>query len=684
LHVQDPPFAKLGVLDVDTVIPQSERVELAKKLNHLISAPSFQSWTEGQTLEIPSLLYTGDGYPCTSIFYIAHLSEAEQQFIVTLLLENVLSWMSTLSGSSSLRAVVYIDEVFGMFPPHPHQPTTKRPLMKLLKQARAFGIGMVLGTQNAKDIDYKGLSNAGTWFIGKLQTENDRKRVLEGLDTASRVESEVDLGRIAGLIGRLNPREFILHNVHAEQSPILMRTRWAMSYLRGPLTKQQISALMANQRGGPAVQAQGPRRMLGRARPTVEQTGRTGGIIQPRARIPTEGGAAAQDVAAELEATSQPVDTPSRAPTYSGDRRPGQPPSAPLTQEDAPPGFAAARPTLPASVEQYFLPAEFTFDQALRNRERVRGLPVAAPAGSGQLLYVPSLLAQLTVRFSHRQTNTQDVLWYAFIVPDLPRMAHVDWEQHQAEPFDPATLELQPYAEAYYADIPPALTTGSSLTDLRKSLVDWVYNNLQITTLHNSALKVYSGLNESGSSFRERVQQAARQQRDEEVDKVVEKYSRQFDRLEDRISNRASRLEAAEEELEARRTEGLVTTGETALRLMRGQLYRTVSRVAQLRRYSQQNEERIEMLEGDLTRLMQELDEAEAQMELELSAVRQRWAEAARQIEEVPVRPNKTDITPALFGIGWVPYWRGTLDGAPLILPASSSLLCEQQAIVQG
>jgi hypothetical protein len=244
IQVQKPPFAKLGVFDINTFFPEKDRFKLAMELNHIIAAPSFQSWINGEPLDIPRLLYTPEGRPKVSIFYLAHLSEDERKFIITLLLENMQAWMRSLSGTTSLRALLYFDEVFGHFPPAPYNPPTKEPLLRLLKQARAFGIGLVLATQNPGDLDYKGLSNAGTWIIGKLQTENDKKRVIGGLQAAATAESNLDTRVLDRLIAGLGPRVFVMHNVHDSGGPILFHTRWAMSYLRGPLTRQQIRQLM--------------------------------------------------------------------------------------------------------------------------------------------------------------------------------------------------------------------------------------------------------------------------------------------------------------------------------------------------------------------------------------------------------------------------------------------------------
>ena len=183
LQTQNPPFEKLGVFDVNTFFPQKDRFELAMLLNNILASPAFQTWIEGQPLDIPSLLYTPDGKPRHSVFYIAHLSDSERMFFVTLLFSAVEAWMRTQSGTTSLRSLVYFDEIFGYMPPTANPPS-KQPMLRMLKQARAFGVGLVLVTQNPVDVDYKGLSNTGTWFIGKLQTDQDKQRLLDGLESA--------------------------------------------------------------------------------------------------------------------------------------------------------------------------------------------------------------------------------------------------------------------------------------------------------------------------------------------------------------------------------------------------------------------------------------------------------------------------------------------------------------------
>jgi hypothetical protein len=246
--IQSPPVSKIGVMDVDSFFPSKDRFALAMKLNNLLAAPGFQAWLEGEALDIQSLLYTSAGKPRLAIFSIAHLNDAERMFFVTLLLSQMVGWMRAQSGTTSLRALLYMDEIFGYFPPVSNPPS-KLPLMTLLKQARAFGLGVVLATQNPVDLDYKGLANTGTWFIGRLQTERDKARVLEGLEGASTSAGKrFDRGSMEQTLAGLGNRIFLMNNVH-EDEPVVFETRWCLSYLRGPLTRTQIKTLMDPVRG---------------------------------------------------------------------------------------------------------------------------------------------------------------------------------------------------------------------------------------------------------------------------------------------------------------------------------------------------------------------------------------------------------------------------------------------------
>ncbi len=241
-EVQRPPIAQVGALDLETFFPAGDRMQLALALNNVLASPAFAAWSEGDPLDIARLLYTESGRPKLSVISIAHLSDAERMFAVTLLLSELVGWMRTQPGSASLRAILYMDEVFGFFPPVANPPS-KTPMLTLLKQARAYGVGVVLATQNPVDLDYKGLANAGTWFLGRLQTERDKARVLEGLEGASAASgARFDRAQIDSLLSNLPKRVFLMSNAH-EDEPVLFQTRWALSYLAGPLTREQIRRL---------------------------------------------------------------------------------------------------------------------------------------------------------------------------------------------------------------------------------------------------------------------------------------------------------------------------------------------------------------------------------------------------------------------------------------------------------
>lgn len=269
--IQQPPVQRVGVLELESFFPAGDRFALATAFNNLLAAPGFEAWMQGEPLSVDRLLHTPEGRPRISVLSIAHLGDRERMFFVSLLLNEVLGWMRAQPGTTSLRAIVYMDEVFGYFPPVANPPS-KTPLLTLLKQGRAFGVGVLLATQNPVDLDYKGLSNAGTWLLGRLQTERDKARVLDGLEgvitgSGGRFERSYYDRALSGLSSRI----FLMNNVH-DDAPIVFETRWAMSYLRGPLTREQIRTLM------------GPRKLAaGQAAPAPAPATRT---AAPSASMP--------------------------------------------------------------------------------------------------------------------------------------------------------------------------------------------------------------------------------------------------------------------------------------------------------------------------------------------------------------------------------------------------------------
>lgn len=273
-QIQKPPVTRIGVMDVESVFPSKDRFELAMSLNNLLAAPGFGAWMEGEALDVGALLRTPTGKPRVSIFSIAHLSDSERMFFVSLLFNQILGWVRTKSGTTSLRALVYMDEIAGYFPPTANPPS-KKPMLTLMKQARAFGVGMMFATQNPVDIDYKGLANAGTWFIGRLQTQRDKDRVLDGLEGAAAAASaKFDRAAADKTMSALGARVFLMNNVH-EDAPEILETRWCLSYLRGPLTRAQIKTLSQSQQG-----------ISSSSRPAVDSSARN--VVTNAARSGTE------------------------------------------------------------------------------------------------------------------------------------------------------------------------------------------------------------------------------------------------------------------------------------------------------------------------------------------------------------------------------------------------------------
>ena len=708
LQVQKPPFTKLGVFDVETSFPEKDRFALAMELNNIMAAPSFQSWLQGEPLDIQSLLYTPEGKPRVSIFYVAHLNDAERMFIVTLLLENVLAWMRTLSGTTSLRALLYFDEVFGFFPPHPYNPPTKTPLARLLKQARAFGLGLVLATQNPGDLDYKGLSNAGTWFIGKLQTENDKNRVLTGLESAVGTNSQLHVDDIDRLLSSIDPRVFVMNNVHDNGGPIAMHTRWAMSYLRGPLTRQQIRVLMADQREQPYYPPyqQGQKSSLGQGNTPVPQGTQPVQGTGPRLAEPPVRAGATPPPMSLPEMPEPPVQAgstprPASLPDF------GAPPLRPTTPEPAPANGSTmpsvsvgtfspdltqpsipldtglqsrpvaedandvngAPPPVSATTAQYYLPTTVSREQAMAAWERKTGIPVSSYGGAA-LMYRPILLAQAQARYTDRKSDVTTVQAYAYHVPHVARAGLIHWDEYRAPYTDPRDLSQTPLMEAGYGDLSPGLADGKRLTELKREVVDYIYQTASLVLMHNPGLDLYGQPEMNRRDFLIQAQTLARQARDGELDKVMSQYDKKFDDLEARLRKKARDLAAGQQQFDAVKNEEMFTTGEALLSLLRGRTTYTLSRVSRARRYKNYVQEDVTDAEAAIAELEAQVDGLHAEMENALHQIQDRWARAAAVVEDYRITPYKKDIYLDAFGIGWKPHWVVVVNGQQQLISA--------------
>ncbi|MCU0522914.1 MAG: ATP-binding protein [Anaerolineae bacterium] len=521
MAIQTPPIRTLGVFDVDTFFPQKERFGLAMAVNNIIAAPAFQSWLNGQPLDIAGFLWTPEGKPRHSIFYIAHLSDAERMFFVTILLNQLVTWMRTQPGTTSLRALLYMDEVFGYFPPIANPPS-KLPLLTLMKQARAFGVGVVLTTQNPADLDYKGLTNAGTWLIGRLQAQRDKDRLLDGLEGASaEAGGALNRGEIDKIITGLGNRVFLLHNVHDDR-PTTFQTRWAMSYLRGPLTRMQVRDLMANQKG---------------------QIGQT--VAQPESSVP------------QIAATAGPVQGTAARQTPEPDTAPEMP-------------YAAQPPVLAAGAQQVYLPLRGGAAAAERAAEERAGGRIEVTAR--RVLYRPAVLAMGRVHFIKNTTTIQvDASESVAMLAQPPQgVGAVRWET--AESLDIQTRDLldRPEPEALFDVLPDTINDSKKLTALRGALEDHLYRSLSFKLLYSPATKLYTKPGESERDFRARVSQVARELRDDEVDTLEDRFKSRLNTLEDRLRTAQVALDKRETTARQRKQDAAISTAETVFSLFSG------------------------------------------------------------------------------------------------------------------
>ena len=604
MAIQNPPITKLGVFDIETFYPQKDRFELAMDLNAIMAAPSFQSWLEGEPLNIDSLYFSPSGKPRHSIFYIAHLSEPERMFFVTLLLEQLITWMRQQNGTTSLRALMYMDEVFGFFPPTANPPS-KKPLLTLMKQARAYGLGVILTTQNPADLDYKGLTNAGTWFIGKLQAERDKERLLNGLLSASG-DDAMNRQELMKTISALDSRVFLLHNVH-EDEPVIFQTRWAMSYLRGPLTRDQVQTLMAP-------------------------------IKQQEAALP-----------AQAAATTA-------GPTVIREQAPAEP------EEDLPPGYSAHPPSLPPDVPQAFFPVNISANRALSILEKEENHTIDPE--NVRLVYEPALYLAAEVAFVDRRKDVSEVKEFYNLVYANDLGTVVRWENADAVDITPEELEDEPGSdEAIFGETPRELSTARKIKALQKDYANYLYHEMRLPLLFQPKLKMYSKPDESERAFKVRLAQAAREKRDAAVDKLQKKYRTKLDRLAKRLDREKVELEEDRADYSARKQEEMVSGAETLLGVF-GIFGRrkSVSTAMTKRRMTAKAKLDVEESEEEIKRLQKEIADLQAELKREADDIAEQWDAMLEDIDTYEVKPRRTDVDVMMTSVVWLPYWEITYE----------------------
>jgi len=614
LQTQNPPFDKLGALSVDAFIPIKERTDLVMQLNAILAAPTFETWREGQALDIPDLLYTPEGKPRHSIFYLAHLSETERMFFVTLLFSAVETWMRIQSGATSLRALLYMDEIYGYLPPQKNPPS-KQPLLRMFKQARAFGLGLILATQNPVDVDYKGLSNAGTWFVGKLQTEQDKERLLDGLESAS---GGLNRRAYDKLISSLGKRSFIMHNVH-EKQPSLFRTRWAMNYLAGPMMRTQIPAL--NKLAGAKWESEYV--MADDASQTATQP----------------------EVASSSLSDFQPVPV-NGMPRRSGRKRAKRPHD----------GSSQTRPAIPSSYGEYFLPFNLSLAEAFSAANR----PLSTDAEQVGILYRPALLASATIRFLNSKYDVDSEISRSLLVRNPDTRGVLRWDEYESVKSD--LLTKMPAPQSRFAGLEPPLSTAKMMKALQRDFKDWLYRSTTIKARANVKLKVYAGPDMSKSEFIRACAGAAREKRDAEIDKVSARIERKLTTLENRLKREERELRQDEDELSDRKMEEMGTHAENVLSMFSKRRRRLTTSLTK-RRLTQQAKADVEESVEAIEDYEQQIDDLEADLKAALDEIGDRWGDVVNDISEVTIAPKKADIFVDDFGVAWMPNYLMETDG---------------------
>lgn len=579
--VQSPPFARVGVMDLESFYPAKERFTLALTLNNLMAAPTFQGWTRGEPLDVDRLLYGPNGRPRVAVLHIAHLPEAERMFFVALLLDQVLGWVRSKPGTTSLRALLVMDEIFGYLPPVA-EPPSKRPLLTLLKQARAYGLGLVLATQNPADVDYKALANLGTWCLGRLQTERDRERLLAGLVSAS--GAGLDRGAIDRLLAGLESRVFLLHNVHQDEGPVLFRTRWAMSYLKGPLTRRQIRSLTGDVPG------------TGDATDTVG-TGET--RVGERVEVGRHG---SRNRVVHLE------------------------PEVAISPADA----TSARPVLPPDVPQAFL-------RPLSRGPNLFWEPYLL--GLGEVHFTDR-----NRTFEH----SEEVASALPLVQAGAGLTGADWRQAEPVALSAEDLEAEPPAAGGYADLPGHAADPKSYRDFEKDLQEVLYRTRELTLWRSPLLDRISRPGESERDFRIRLADDAREVRDAETAKLKERYRKKLERLEARELTARQRIEREKDQAGQRKWDTALSFAGTLASAFLGSGRRgTVGRATTAFKgvgRSVKEQADVRRAEEQLESLLADRRELEEELARDIGELEDRYDPLLEELEELTAKPRRTDV----------------------------------------
>ncbi|MFN2447066.1 MAG: ATP-binding protein [Vicinamibacterales bacterium] len=610
-QVQTPPLTRVGVLELEAFYPAAQRFALAVQLNNLLAAPGFEAWLQGEPLDIDRLLYTADARPRVSIVTLAHLNDAQRMFFVALLLNELLAWMRAQRGTSSLRALVYFDELVGFLPPVANPPS-KAPLLRLLKQARAVGLGCVLSTQNPVDLDYKALANAGTWMLGRLQTERDKARVLEGLEgAAAAAGAGLDRARMDTLLSGLQKRMFLLHNVH-DREPIVFQTRWTLSYLRGPLGRDEIRRLAAE--GHRETEAAD-----GAAAHAGDGSDHTSAAAVPS---PAPAAGARNSRVADALASHPAPPELERDPVARANGRQDGPVTAPVLAPD---------------IVQYFAP------------------------GDGAV-WTPVILGSLRLEYADAKLGIDETSDVTVFTPVISGPLPVDWEHATLADFSPADLSATPATTTRpFAPLPSKATQAKSYVTWSKALARWAARSQGLELRRCRHVGLTSRADESAREFALRVQIACREARDAAVGKVREKFRPKLATLDAKI-RRAEQMSAREaEQATDSKVQAGVSVAATIFGALLGRKAVTASTLGRAttaaRGMSRMGREAADVSRAQDTLATLEAQRAALGAEAEdaMQAVAAEFVEANATIETVVVKPRRGGVSVQLLALVWMP-----------------------------
>ena len=587
-QVPKPPFRKLGVFDVDTFFPEKARMALAMTLNGLLASPSFAAWLEGVPLDIDEMLTGGDRTKC-AIVYLTHLSDTERLFVVTLLLSKLVTWFRGQPGTADLRTLVYMDEVFGFAPPTA-EPPSKKPILTIVKQARAHGVGMILSTQNPVDLDYKAMSNAGTWMVGRLQTENDKKRILEGMESAT---GTVDVKSYDKLISDLEKRQFVMTTTKSSE-PTVFGTRWAMSYLAGPLTRDQVSLLMKDR-------------------------------------------ASSTPVVAAPDAAPSVVPTPAAVPASSAaEPAPAEAPAA--VDDDQVP----VMPEVAEGVSAVFL------DPAAAWAGEV-GADITGTR------YEPAAAATVNLVYDDTKASVNHQEMYEAVI--FPLGAILAPESVRQVDHDPRDFIAAPPAGPSFSIPEVKIDTKTYWKGLDADLKNHLVAARKVTIFKNEALGLYSRPGESREQFVARTTESAEQAKDEAIAKLKDKYQARLERARTALSKAENRVADLESTAGSKQTEELLSGAGDLIGVLFGGNKRSnpLGGAARRRSASSQARARAENAKAALDEDKAELAELEADLQDEVAEFDDEFAAQADSVEEVEIPLEKTDIRVVELKVVWIP-----------------------------